>query len=944
MHTEREITEPYDESIEPPTPIIYKENLDVTNRANMKNIILIDSRVTEKELFYNNTNSNTFPIIYYYNSDQEELLTLLRLYFVEGIRRISFVFHDGGTDFRIPFMNNKLLFHPDDLLATSSSGLSENVSLLINIITEFKTSNVDFLACNTLKYANWNKYYDLIEKNTSAIVGASNNDTGNLLYGGDWLMENTNENVKIIYFSENIDNYASTLAPTTISQNGGTIYLRMNSSQVEYSSSSTGPWTPVTSADWNLIIENTNPVSGNVLTILFTEDLTISNTYGNTSGYIFIGSDYVTIDGQGYNININNIDHYLGLIHNGSNVTATDGYNNVVVQNINTNVIGGSLSTATNARAGWICASSFGRGAAENYITNCSNNGGIGDFCGGVCGERVAGGGISVIITGCTNTGNITGVQSGGIVGYYAGTSGTIVITDCTNIANITGAGSGGVCGAFAGYSASGSATFNNCSNIGNISGGLAGGICGQSGGFVTFVNCSNTGNISVGGQSGGISGAFVGLSADAFFTSCSNTGNITSSYAGGICGVQAGQNGTVTVTNCTNTGYINGVESGGIAGSSSGVGGLATFTNCSNTGEIIGVYTGGISGSNSGQGGYVIFNNCSNTGDISGDYAGGIAGVTSGFQGGDATFTDCTNTGDISGDYAGGISGAQAGRQGVITVTSCYSIGIINGAQSGGIVGASIGWNSSQLFDIINCYSLGAISTTAGGICGGQYGTYTTTPTVNITNCYSYGAYVDSGSGIVALGLTITPIQTNCYVANGTWTDNDAKLNLTGFPASIDTNNPGVTWTSVSTDTPYVLSGYNAEVYSPNSTVTSITNINQILDPTPGPGLFQSGYTYNLLYLTKTTNVLTLNVFVAKAKGSAPYYYGYNFNTFTITNTNTKYYSMSDATIASIDGIITIISDIVPTVLDKILAGDLSLTVYPNNPIQNTIIDFYSI
>ena len=53
-------------------------------------------------------------------------------------------------------------------------------------------------------------------------IGASNDNTGNINFGGDWIMENTMIDVKNIYFNENIDNFASLL--NTYTDNEGFSY------------------------------------------------------------------------------------------------------------------------------------------------------------------------------------------------------------------------------------------------------------------------------------------------------------------------------------------------------------------------------------------------------------------------------------------------------------------------------------------------------------------------------------------------------------------------------------------------------------------------------------------------------------------------------------------------------------------------------------------------
>ena len=63
------------------------------------------------------------------------------------------------------------------------------------------------MACNTLSYTNWTNYYQLLTLNTGVIVGASNDETGNIKYGGDWLMESTGQDIELIYFTKSIEYY-----------------------------------------------------------------------------------------------------------------------------------------------------------------------------------------------------------------------------------------------------------------------------------------------------------------------------------------------------------------------------------------------------------------------------------------------------------------------------------------------------------------------------------------------------------------------------------------------------------------------------------------------------------------------------------------------------------------------------------------------------------------
>jgi hypothetical protein len=72
-------------------------------------------------------------------------------------------------------------------------------------------------------------YYTILTKETGVIVGASNDKTGNIKYGGDWVMENTSQNIELTYFTKSIEYYRYLLDSTTDSllviKNNGYIYI-----------------------------------------------------------------------------------------------------------------------------------------------------------------------------------------------------------------------------------------------------------------------------------------------------------------------------------------------------------------------------------------------------------------------------------------------------------------------------------------------------------------------------------------------------------------------------------------------------------------------------------------------------------------------------------------------------------------------------------------------
>lgn len=180
------------------------------------NIVFIDGSI-DKETFINSCNYNTFPIVYNSHSNSNKLYEFLISNFT-NINRIAFVFH--GFDIKtetskVLFMNGEYLFTNDDLDINATS-YSINHMFITDLINKLSVQNVDFLACNLLQFQEWKTYFDILEKNSNVVVGASDDKTGNIKYGGDWILENTLEDVKNIYFNENIENMNFTLLSIAI--------------------------------------------------------------------------------------------------------------------------------------------------------------------------------------------------------------------------------------------------------------------------------------------------------------------------------------------------------------------------------------------------------------------------------------------------------------------------------------------------------------------------------------------------------------------------------------------------------------------------------------------------------------------------------------------------------------------------------------------------------
>ena len=165
------------------------------------NVLLIDTSVPDYNTFYTSVNSDTFPILYSTSSLKSELLKVLKDNFT-SIRRIAFVFA-STLDKSCLFLDENPLFVENETVP-----YSKNLQFIINIIKTFKIQHVDFLACNTLEYSTWNSFYSILFNETSVTVGASNDKTGNIKYGGDWVLESTEEDIELVYFNKSIEYYS----------------------------------------------------------------------------------------------------------------------------------------------------------------------------------------------------------------------------------------------------------------------------------------------------------------------------------------------------------------------------------------------------------------------------------------------------------------------------------------------------------------------------------------------------------------------------------------------------------------------------------------------------------------------------------------------------------------------------------------------------------------
>jgi hypothetical protein len=229
-------------------PEVVPEKLVYPDINGCNQLLLIDSAIQEPSVMANSVNSSTFPVTYGWTSTKADLLALLREKFTT-IDRIAIAFscQQGSPQ---PFLDNQVFFTENE---SSASLYSENVAFIISLIQEFQVKQIDYLGCSTLQYALWNQYYSILKQETEVVIGASNDQTGNIKYGGDWTLESTGQDIESVYFNQTIqyyqyvlDAYYTTLTYTSSVGNGeiyvfgSTIYMNIGGISIQTLDANTG--------------------------------------------------------------------------------------------------------------------------------------------------------------------------------------------------------------------------------------------------------------------------------------------------------------------------------------------------------------------------------------------------------------------------------------------------------------------------------------------------------------------------------------------------------------------------------------------------------------------------------------------------------------------------------------------------------------------------------
>jgi hypothetical protein len=457
-------------------PLIYQDMTGV-NVSSYTNLLLVDKRVKDYQDFITFANPQTFTVAYSSNSSRDDLFALVSSHGFNHLNRIGLVFETNDNGSVYSFLNRESWFIENDI--NGSENFSPNMTFVIHLVKTLGIINIDFLACNTLKFNHWINYYAILKDKTGVIVGASNDATGNIKYGGDWVMESTGTDVENLYFTSGIEYHTYLLETAYVYQN----YV------------SSGNYT-----------NNTNYTNTSINKVLF-------DICGNTSTFTNTG---IVLGGGGsgahsiYNSTNNGFDgaHAL-VIETGKTVTNLVNKGCLTGGGAGGGYSGGDGGAGGGGGAGGnelfiICRGGIGASAGVNAagvgVNNFYGSGGGGGAFGIFYKNGGAGG------NGTDAGGGGGGGAAGGGIGGIAGTGSDVSTPDAgiSGSAIFGGGGGGGYYGGGGGGAGGGGGGY---AGGGGGSGGGIGGSGGGNGGnggfgiknYGTITTLSNSQNLSMG-------------------------------------------------------------------------------------------------------------------------------------------------------------------------------------------------------------------------------------------------------------------------------------------------------------------------------------------------------------------------------------------------------------------------------------------------------------
>jgi hypothetical protein len=173
------------------------------------NLLLVDKSLKSLETFLNGCNSTTKCVVYEVTDSFDDIRNKISELGEVSFSNLGFVFENNQSPLILFVSNNPYLSFDEN--GVKENNVSEFIKELVDM---YSIETVDFLACDLLLDDKWRSYFELLQNQSSdknLIVRASNNKSGNLQHGGDWVLETTNEDVTSLYFNDSIGQWGELL-------------------------------------------------------------------------------------------------------------------------------------------------------------------------------------------------------------------------------------------------------------------------------------------------------------------------------------------------------------------------------------------------------------------------------------------------------------------------------------------------------------------------------------------------------------------------------------------------------------------------------------------------------------------------------------------------------------------------------------------------------------
>ena len=193
----------------------------MSNNEVSTQLLLVNKKgVKDREIFINSCRSNVRSILLDENTDiLAEIQQLKEQHGDTSYENIGIVQHSNPS---INIGNLKLsivILDKDDNILTEENindqelffkkpediENNELVNVLKTIVATYSVKNIDLISCSMVEM--WDETITELETILNVNIRASLDNTGNLKYGGNWVQESDDINIKYIYFTDEIENY-----------------------------------------------------------------------------------------------------------------------------------------------------------------------------------------------------------------------------------------------------------------------------------------------------------------------------------------------------------------------------------------------------------------------------------------------------------------------------------------------------------------------------------------------------------------------------------------------------------------------------------------------------------------------------------------------------------------------------------------------------------------